>query len=100
MKKITLTFAVAILSLTAVNVMAQSNAAAVQTEERSAENVKKEADALKARIDQYVIKIEANKDNANVDYEAELVRIAEWKAKWEEMTGETWKEEKKKEGKK
>ena len=49
------------------------------------------------RTIKYTIKIEANKDNANVDYEAELVRIAEWKAKWEEMTGETWKEEKKKE---
>lgn len=98
MKKIVLTAAVAVLSFSAVEVFAQDNTEAVQTE-RSAENIKKEADALKTRIEQYTIKVEANRTNDKVDYEAELVRIAEWKAQWEQLTGETWKEEKK-EGKK
>jgi hypothetical protein len=95
MKKITLTLAVAAFMLSAVEVAAQNNAQAVQTEERSAENVKKEADVLKARIEEYTIKVEANKDNDKMDYDAELVRIAEMKAKWESLSGETWKEEEK-----
>ncbi|MCF8277213.1 MAG: 2-hydroxyacyl-CoA dehydratase family protein [Flavobacteriales bacterium] len=93
MKKITFILAVSAITLTATQTFAQDNAGATATE-RSPENIKKEADALKARIDQYVIKIEANKDNEKVDYEAEQVRIAEMKAKWEELTGKSWEREK------
>lgn len=96
MKKTFITAVALVLSFASLQVFAQDNAATTtSTVERSAENIKKEADALKNRIEQYTIKIEANKDNDKVDYEAELVRLAEWKAKWEELTGETWKEEKK-----
>ena len=66
------------------------------TTERSAENIKKEADALEKRIEQYTMKVEANKDNGNIDYEAEQLRIAEWKEKWEGLTGKTWAEKKEK----
>ncbi|MBP9151364.1 MAG: hypothetical protein KBF73_03695 [Flavobacteriales bacterium] len=96
MKKIFLIMAVSAFTLTTVDVIAQDKTAATETTERNAENVKKEADALKARITQYTEKVEANKDNGKVDYEAEQVRIAEMKAKWETLSGETWKEEKKK----
>lgn len=97
MKKIILTMAVAAFTLTAVDAVAQDKAVTTETNaERSAENIKKEADALKNRITQYTEKVEANKDNGKIDYEAELVRIAEMKAKWESLSGETWKEEKKK----
>jgi hypothetical protein len=51
---------------------------------------------LKARITQYTEKVEANKDSDKMDYAAEQVRISEMKAKWETLSGETWKEEKKK----
>ncbi len=97
MKKIILTLAVAAFTLTTVEVVAQDKTAAPEsTTERNAENVKKEADALKNRITQYTEKVEANKDSDKVDYAAEQVRIAEMKAKWETLSGETWKEEKKK----
>lgn len=93
MKKTTFILA-AVLSFGTLNVMAQDKTQSAETTEtRSAENIKKEADAIKARIEQYVIKVEANKDNANVDYEAEKARIAEMKLQWESLTGETWKEE-------
>mgnify|MGYP007025643689 CR=1 FL=1 len=88
---------VAAVTLTAVDAVAQNKAAATETKtEQSAENIKKEADALKNRITQYTEKVEANRENGKVDYEAEQVRIAEMKAKWETLSGETWKEEKKK----
>jgi gas vesicle protein len=97
MKKIILTMTVAAVTLTAVDAVAQNKAAATETKtEQSAENIKKEADALKNRITQYTEKVEANRENGKVDYEAEQVRIAEMKAKWETLSGETWKEEKKK----
>ena len=95
MKKITLTLAVAAFMLSAVEVVAQDKVAATQTEERSAENIQKEADALKARIENYTIKVEANQNNDKVDYEAEQVRIAEMKAKWEALTGKEWDQMKK-----
>jgi uncharacterized membrane protein YukC len=63
------------------------------TEERSAENIQKEADAIKARIEQYTIKVEANKDNPKMDYEAEKARLAEMKLKWESVSGQKWKED-------
>ncbi len=97
MKKLTITFATAALILTAAgSTMAQDKteitpAKTVQT----AENKQKEADAMQTRIEQYTIKVEANKDNANIDYEAEMNRIAEMKKKWEELSGKTWKEEEK-----
>ncbi len=99
MNKTLLTVFALVFSLTAVEGFAQDNATTTTKTERTAENIKKEADAIKNRIEQYTIKIEANKDNEKVDYEAELVRLAEMKAKWEELTGETWKEEKKAEKK-
>ncbi len=97
MKKLTITLATAALILTAAgSTMAQDKtettpAKTVQT----AENKQKEADAMQTRIEQYTIKVEANKDNANIDYEAEMNRIAEMKKKWEELSGKTWKEEEK-----
>ena len=94
MKKITLTLAVAAFMLSAVEVVAQNNTS-VQTEERSAENIQKEADALKKRIQEFTIKVEANRSNENVDFDAELVRIGEMKAKWEELTGKSWEEQEK-----
>ncbi len=91
MKKITLILAVAAVAFTTQQAAAQDKP--VQTETaRSAENIQKEANDLKARIEQYVIKVEANRDNEKVDYEAEQARIAEMKAKWESLTGKTWKE--------
>lgn len=78
--------------LSAVEVVAQDKTAA-QTEERSAENIKKEADAMKTRIEEYTEKVEANKDK--VDYKAETERINEMKAKWEKLTGKDWEHEKK-----
>lgn len=69
---------------------------ATTAKERPADNIQKEADALKKRIEQYTIKIEANKDNSNVDFKAEQARIAEWQEKWESLTGKTWAEQKKK----
>ena len=95
MKKITLTLAVAALGLFATEAIAQDKTAAVQTEERSAENIQKEADAMQTRIENYVIKVEANRSNDKVDYEAEQVRIAEMKAKWETLTGKEWDQMKK-----
>lgn len=95
MKKTLLTLAVAALTLTVTESMAQDKTAETQTE-RSAENIKKEADAVAARINGYVEKLEANKDNPNVDYEAGMVQVAEMKAKWEGLTGKKWVEDKKK----
>ena len=95
MKKITLIFAVAAFTLSTVEVVAQDKAAAVETE-RSAENIQKEADAIKHRVEQYIIKVEANKESSSIDYDAELVRIAEMKAKWEGLTGKKWVDDKKK----
>lgn len=95
MKKITLTVAVAVLTLAAGNAMAQDKTAAeVTTTVQSKENAQKEADALEKRIKEYTIKVEANKDRID-DYEGELKRIAGLKSKWEGMTGKTWKEEEK-----
>jgi hypothetical protein len=91
MKKISLILAVAALALSTQQASAQDQPVQTQTA-RSAENIQKEASDLKARIEQYVIKVEANRDNEKVDYEAEQVRIAEMKAKWESLTGKTWKE--------
>jgi len=94
MKKTLLILSFSMFASGAIEVMAQDKAETITTE-RSEENLKKEADALEQRIEQYTIKVEANKDNSNVDYEAEQVRIAEWKAKWESLTGKTWAEHKK-----
>ena len=95
MKKITLTLAVAALGLFATEAIAQDKTAAVQTEERSAENIQKEADVLKKRITDYAAKVEANRSNETVDYEAEQVRISEMKAQWEELTGKSWERQEK-----
>ena len=95
MKKTILTLAVAAFTLSTVKVVAQDKASTANTE-RSAENIQKEADAIKHRVEQYTIKVEANKDNANMDYEAEKARIAEMKARWETVTGKTWVDDKKK----
>ena len=95
MKKITLTLAVAALGLFATEAIAQDKTAAVQTEERSAENIQKEADVLKKRITDYTAKVEANRSNETVDYEAEQVRISEMKAQWEELTGKSWERQEK-----
>ena len=89
MKKTLLTLAVAAFTLTVTEAVAQDKAAATKTE-RSAADIKKEADALQNRIEQYTIKVEANKGNANMNYEAEKARLGEWKAKWETLTGKTW----------
>lgn len=94
MKKITLTLAVAAFMLSAIEVVAQDKVVA-PTEERSVENIKTEADALKTRIENYTIKVEANRSNDKIDYEAELIRIAEMKAKWEKLTGKDWEQVKK-----
>ncbi|MFM1874965.1 MAG: hypothetical protein RL266_702 [Bacteroidota bacterium] len=94
MKKTIFTLAAAFLSLSALNVVAQDKAQQTRaTEERSAENIQKEADAIKARIEQYTIKVEANKDNPKMDYEAEKARLAEMKLKWESVSGQKWKED-------
>ena len=91
MKKITLILAVAAVAFTTQQAVAQDKT--VQTESaRSVEIIQNEANDQKARIEQYVIKVEANRDNEKVDYEAEQGRIAEMKAKWESLTGKTWKE--------
>lgn len=95
MKKTLLTLAVAALTLTVSDTMAQDKSATNQTE-RSAENVQKEADAIAARIKGYVEKLEANKDNPEVDYEAGMAQVAEMRAKWESLTGKKWKDEAKK----
>ncbi len=96
MKKTLLTLAIAAFTLTVSDAVAQDNAVETKTE-RSVADIKKEADALQNRIEQYTIKVEANKDNPKMDYEAEKARLGEWKAKWESMTGKTWTD--KKEGK-
>lgn len=91
MKKTILTLAVATLALSVTQVVAQDKAAAAQsTTERSPENIQKEADALKKRIAMYTEKVEANKENPKVDYEAEKARIAELKVKWQSLTGKKW----------
>jgi len=90
MKKIFLSLAVVAFTLTTVDVMAQDKAETVAKTERSAENIQKEADALKKRIELTIEKVEANKDNEKVDYEAEQKRIAEMKTKWEELSGKSW----------
>ncbi|MFT5310639.1 MAG: hypothetical protein ACI8VL_001547 [Bacteroidia bacterium] len=95
MKKTILTLAVAAFTLTAVDAVAQDKVEPLKTEVRSAENIKKEADALKKRIEDYTVKVEANKDNGNLDYEAETKRIGTMKAKWEELTGKSWEPAKK-----
>ena len=96
MKKTFLTLAVVAFSLTALEAFAQDKAAATQQAktERSAENIQKEADALKNRIAVYTEKVEANKENPKVDYEAEKARIEELKVKWETLTNKKWKDEK------
>ncbi len=94
MKKTLLTFAIAGSTLVVTDVVAQDGAST--TTERTAENIQKEADNYKKRINEYVAKLEANKDNPNVDYEAGIVQVAEMKAKWEELTGKKWKEAEKK----
>lgn len=94
MKKTLLTLAIAAFTLTAADVVAQDKAGT--TTERSAENIQKEADAYEKRINDYVAKLEANKENPNVDYEAGMIQVAEMKAKWEELTGKKWKEADKK----
>ncbi|MDP6908562.1 MAG: hypothetical protein QF371_03600 [Flavobacteriales bacterium] len=97
MKKLTMTLAAAVLILSAKSVMAQDKTeATTPATVQTAENKQKEADALQTRIEQYTIKVEANKGNASLDYEAEMTRISEMKKKWEGMTGKTWKEEEKK----
>ena len=93
MKKIFLTLAIAGFTLTTVDVVAQDKAAAVEKTERSAENIKKEADALKKRILTLTEKVEANKDNPKVDYKAEKAGIAEMIAKWEKLSGKSWERE-------
>lgn len=97
MKKTFLTLAVTAITLSVSDAVAQDKTVATQqaNTERSAENVQKEADALKNRIEQYTIKIEANKDNPKVDYEAEKARIQELKVKWEGLSNKKWKEEEK-----
>ncbi|MCB9192743.1 MAG: hypothetical protein H6603_07965 [Flavobacteriales bacterium] len=94
MKKTLLTLAIAAFTLSVTDVVAQDKVEA--TTERFAENIQKEADAYKKRITDYVAKLEANKENPDVDYEAGMAQVAEMKAKWEELTGKTWKEEEKK----
>lgn len=94
MKKTLLTLAVASVSLFATDVVAQDKAAATKIEQ-SAENKQKEADALKERIEEYSTKIEANKNNPKLDYEAEIAKLAEWKKKWEDLTGKKWADKKK-----
>jgi len=95
MKKIFLTLAIAAFTLSTADVMAQDKAETVtKTEERSKENIQKEADALKTRIKMTIEKVEANKDNEKVDYKAELERIDGLKARWEELTGKSWEREK------
>tara|TARA_R110002072_G_scaffold270200_1_gene430024 strand:+ start:29 stop:328 length:300 start_codon:yes stop_codon:yes gene_type:complete len=94
MKKIFLTFAITAFTLTTVKVMAQDKAATTTKTERPAENIQKEADALKKRILQMTEKVEANKDNEKVDYEAEQANIAKLVNKWEKLTGKSWKREK------
>ena len=97
MKKLTITLATVALVLSAGNLMAQDKTETTTTTTvQTAENKQKEADALLTRIEQYTIKVEANKGNANMDYEAEMTRIGEMKTKWEELSGKTWKEEEKK----
>ncbi len=94
MKKTTFILA-ALFAFGTLNVVAQDKAQTTtqSTEKRSAENIQKEADAIKARIEKYTIKVEANKDNPKMDYEAEKARLAEMKLKWESVSGEKWKEE-------
>lgn len=95
MKKIFLTLAITAFTLSTVEVMAQDKAATTaKTEERSKENIQKEADALKKRIYQLTEKVEANKDNEKVDYKAEQANLAELVKKWEKLTGKSWKREK------
>ncbi|MFT6210557.1 MAG: hypothetical protein ACJAYA_000753 [Bacteroidia bacterium] len=95
MKKIFLPLAIAAFTLSTTDVMAQDKAETVtKTEERSKENIQKEADALKTRIKMTIEKVEANKDNEKVDYKAELERIDSLTAKWEKLTGKSWEREK------
>lgn len=98
MKKVFYSIAIVCIAVISTDAMAQDKKAdaTVAKTEQSAENKAKEADALKARIVSYTEKVEANKNNESVDYEAEMVRIAEMKQKWETLTGQTWKEEEKK----
>lgn len=94
MKKTLLTLAIAAFTLSAADVVAQDKPAA--TTERSAENIKKEADAYAKRINDYLEKLEANKDKPGVDYEAGMAQVAEMKEKWEGLTGKKWKAKKEK----
>jgi len=95
MKKIFLTIAIAAFTLTTVEVMAQDKTETVtKTEERSKENIQKEADALKKRIYAVTEKVEANKDNEKVDYKAEKANIAKLISNWEKLTNKTWDREK------
>jgi flagellar basal body rod protein FlgB len=98
MKKVFYSIAIICVAAVSTDAMAQDKKAdaSVAKTEQTAENKAKEADALKARIVAYTEKVEANKGNESVDYDAEMVRIAQMKRKWETLTGETWKEEEKK----
>lgn len=91
MKKLTMTIAAAAFILSAGSTMAQDKAEATTTVQ-TVENKQKEADAIQHRIEQYTIKVEANKDNDSVDYDAEQKRIADMKTKWETLSGKTWTE--------
>lgn len=95
-KQLILTLALVVSAAMTHETMAQQKKAddsTTKVEQRSAENIQKEADALKTRIDQVTQKVEANKDSPNVDYDAEQTRLAELRKKWETLTGKTWKEE-------
>ncbi|MCB9185344.1 MAG: hypothetical protein H6601_01200 [Flavobacteriales bacterium] len=95
MKKKLFALGLAAFTLSTVSAVAQDKTA-TENSERTVENKQKEADALKQRIEQYTIKVEANKDNAKVNYEAEMVKLQELKTKWESLTGKEWVDEKKK----
>lgn len=94
MKKTLLTLAIAAFTLTVSEAVAQDKTEATKTE-RSKENIQKEADAIKYRIEVLTEKVEANKDNPNSDYQASVATIDEMKRKWESLTGKKWKEAKK-----
>lgn len=91
MKKIFLSLAIAALTLSVTTVMAQDK---TPTEQRSKQNITKEADALKKRIYEMTKKVEANKDNEKVDYKAQKANITKLVKRWEELTGKSWEEEK------
>lgn len=89
MKKTLLTLAVAALTFTVSDAMAQDKTAATKTEQ-SAENKEHEANTLEKRIREQIKKVEANKDK--VDYKAEMETINGWIKKWEALTEKEWEE--------